>query len=100
MKRVLLGRDGHDLRHTVHGLPRRIEDAVVGPDEQPTVPRADREIAIAADARIDLGERIASSRINGKGSASRSAPSRTSSGGMPCDRSMTALPGAIRSMTA
>jgi len=57
MKGVLLGRDGHDVRHTVHGLPRRIEDAVVGPDEQPTVPRADREIAIAADARIDDGER-------------------------------------------
>jgi hypothetical protein len=53
----VLGRDGHDLRHTVHGLPRRIEDAVVGPDEQPTVPRADREIAIAADARIDDRER-------------------------------------------
>jgi len=56
-ERVLLGGDGHDLRHTVHGLPRQIEDPVVRPDEQPTVPRSDREIAITADARIDDGER-------------------------------------------
>ena len=56
-ERMPLGGDGHGLRHTVHGLPRRIEDPVVRADEQPTAPRPDREIAIPADARIDDSER-------------------------------------------